>query len=372
MPCLAMDATKWQRRSGISSHKVGPINLITLQSAISLQGKKTQAYRRMRGTIIILATSFRIPMISQKILNQTKLRPLLLASSIVLLSFTQTVNANKISIKMPSAPTPASTQTACKSLDDWNEPTHARRIYGNTWYVGTCGISVVLIATPNGHVLIDSAPEKASAAVRQNILSLGVNLNDIKTILLTHEHHDHMGGVASMQIATGTKVLSRSNVVDVLKSGKNDRRDPQFEELGGFAPIANVHAFDDNSAIKIGNTQIQHIPMAGHAPGGSGWTWQECEKSVCKNIVFADSLGSISDNVYLYSAPDSLANALRESSQRVAKTACDILITGHGTASDLLARLDGAKPLVEPQACVNYAQTGAIRLEDRLKKEMLK
>ncbi len=186
MPCLAMDATKWQRRSGISSHKVGPINLITLQSAISLQGKKTQAYRRMRGTIIILATSFRIPMISQKILNQTKLRPLLLASSIVLLSFTQTVNANKISIKMPSAPTPASTQTACKSLDDWNEPTHARRIYGNTWYVGTCGISVVLIATPNGHVLIDSAPEKASAAVRQNILSLGVNLNDIKTILLTH------------------------------------------------------------------------------------------------------------------------------------------------------------------------------------------
>ncbi|MFZ6800706.1 MBL fold metallo-hydrolase [Undibacterium sp. Di24W] len=311
-------------------------------------------------------------MISQKILNLTKLRPLLLASSIVLFSFTQSVNANKTSIKMPSAPTPASAQTACKSLDDWNEPTYARHIYGNTWYVGTCGISVVLIATPAGHVLIDSAPEKASATVRQNILSLGVNLNDIKTILLTHEHHDHMGGVASMQIATGAKVLSRSNVVDVLKSGKNDSRDPQFEELGGFAPISNVYAFDDNSAIKIGHTQIQHIPMAGHAPGGSGWTWQECEKRICKNIVFADSLGSISDNLYLYSAPGSLANALKESSERLAKTPCDILITGHGTASDLLTRLDGAKPLVDTQACVNYAQAGALRLEDRLKKEMLK
>jgi metallo-beta-lactamase class B len=273
---------------------------------------------------------------------------------------------------MPSAPTPPSTQTACKSLDDWNEPTHPRRIYGNTWYVGTCGISVVLIATPQGHVLIDSAPENASAAVRQNIQSLGVRLVDIKTILLTHEHHDHMGGLASMQGATGAKVLSRANVVDVLKSGKNDRRDPQFNELAGFDPIANVHAFDDSSAIKIGNTQIQHIPMSGHAPGGSGWTWQECEKSVCKNLVFADSLGSISDDSYRYSAPDSLANALRESSQRVAKTACDILITGHGTASDLLARLDGAKPLLEPQACVNYAQAGALRLEDRLKKEAVK
>lgn len=311
-------------------------------------------------------------MISQKTLHQLKLRPLLLITSVAFLSLTQNANANRIGINMPSTPAQTSAQPACKSLDDWNEPTHARHIYGNSWYVGTCGISVVLIATPNGHVLIDSAPEKASVAVRQNILSLGVKLSDIKTILLTHEHHDHMGGLASMQKATGAKVLSRSNVVEVLKSGKNDRRDPQFNELAGFNPIANVHAIEDSSAIKIGNTQIQHIPMAGHAPGGSGWTWQECEKSVCKNIVFADSLGSISDDSYRYSAPDSLADALRESSQRVAKTACDILITGHGTASDLLARLDGAKPLVDTQACVNYAQAGALRLEDRLKKEMVK
>lgn len=311
-------------------------------------------------------------MISQKNAVHTKFRPLLLITSIAIISLTQTANASRISIKMPSEPKLASAPAACKSLDDWNEPTHARRIYGNTWYVGTCGISVVLIATPNGHVLIDSAPQKASEAVRQNILSLGVKLSDIKTILITHEHHDHMGGLASMQAATGAKVLSRSNIVDVLKSGKNDRRDPQFDELSGFDPVANVHAFEDAGTIVIGDKKIQHLPMAGHAPGGSGWTWQECEKSVCKNLVFADSLGSISDATYRYSAPDSLANALRESSQRIAKTACDILITGHGTASDLLARLDGTKPLADTQACVNYAQTGMLRLEDRLKKEMAK
>lgn len=298
------------------------------------------------------------------------LSSLLFVTSIALLSHTPNANATKRTINMPSAPVPAALKTTCKSLDDWNEPSYARHIYGNTWYVGTCGISVVLIATTQGHVLIDSAPAEVSAAVRQNILSLGVNLHDIKTILLTHEHHDHMGGVASMQKATRAKVLSRSNVVDVLKSGKNDSRDPQFNELRGFDPIANVHAFVDNGTIQIGKTRIQHIPMPGHAPGGSGWAWQECEKSICKNLVFADSLGSISDDSYRYSAPNSLANALKESSARLAKTACDILITGHGTASDLLARLDGEKPLIDDKACVSYAESGALRLENRLKKEM--
>lgn len=310
----------------------------------------------------------------QKTALNAKLIPFLLITSIAVLSLSlpQTANASRIGIKMPSEPKLTSAPTVCKSLDDWNEPTHARRIYGNTWYVGTCGISVVLIATIHGHVLIDSAPEKASEAVRQNILSLGVKLSDIKTILLTHEHHDHMGGVASLQKATGAKVFGRNNILDVLKSGKNDRRDPQYDELSGFEPIANVHAFEDGSTINIGAIQIQHIPMAGHAPGGSGSTWQECEKKVCKNIVFADSLGSISDNTYLYSAPDSLANALKESSERLAKTPCDILITGHGTASDLLSRLDGEKPLSDEYACANYAQAGALRLEERLKKEVKK
>ena len=307
-----------------------------------------------------------------KKLTTASLAPLLLITSIALFGNAQNANAVQPTIKMPSAPAPTSTQAACKSLDDWNEATHARHIYGNTWYVGTCGISVVLIATPQGHVLIDSAPEAASAAVRQNILSLGVNLRDIKTILFTHEHHDHMGGLASMQKATGAKVLSRNNVLEVLKSGKNDRRDPQFKELRGFHPVANVHPITDSATVNIGKTSIQHIPMAGHAPGGSGWAWQECEKTVCKKLVFADSLGSISDEVYRFSAPDSLANQLKESSERLAKTACDILITGHGTASDLLARLDGEKPLVDDKACVSYAQAGALNLENRLQKERKK
>jgi metallo-beta-lactamase class B len=263
-------------------------------------------------------------------------------------------------------------KSTCLSKDDWSEPTYARHIYGNTWYVGTCGISVILIASPQGHILIDSGPETAFEAVRQSILSLGVKLSDIKTLLITHEHHDHMGGMARFQDATGAKLYARHQVLEVLRSGKNDRRDPQFEELHGFPAIKQVLAIDDASNVRLGKLHLQHIPMAGHAPGGSGWRWQECEKAQCKTLVFADSLGSISDKTYRYSAPDSLAVPLQESSARLVASPCDILITGHGTASNLLDRLDrldGKDELVDAQACIDYAKAGMQRLEKRLADE---
>jgi metallo-beta-lactamase class B len=283
----------------------------------------------------------------------------------ILLLVPGAVAANR-HVTMPRMPSNMPQKSTCQSQDDWSEATYARHIYGNSWYVGTCGISVVLIASRQGHILIDSGPETAYDAVRQSILSLGLKLSDIKTILMTHEHHDHMGGMARFQTVTGAKVLSRANVVEILTSGKNDNRDPQFEELRGFPAIRHVIAFDDASTVRLGKLRLQHIPMTGHAPGGSGWRWQECEKGLCKNLVFADSLGSISDKTYRYSAADSLATALKESSERLAATACDILITGHGTASNLLDRLDGKSELVEPGACINFAKAGVQRLEKRL------
>ncbi|WP_175001156.1 hypothetical protein [Duganella vulcania] len=53
---------------------------------------------------------------------------------------------------------------------DWYAPQEPFRIYGNTYYVGTGGISAVLITSPSGHILVDTggpeaAPGKTSAHV---------------------------------------------------------------------------------------------------------------------------------------------------------------------------------------------------------------
>jgi metallo-beta-lactamase class B len=259
----------------------------------------------------------------------------------------------------------------CKSNDVWAEPTAARHIYGNAWFVGTCAISVILIATPHGHFLIDGATEEAVPSIESNITSLGVNLSDIKYILVSHEHIDHVGGIATLQSDTGARVISRSDTIGSLKSGKSDRRDPQFLILTPFTPIAQLQAIPDNGRLVLGETSIQNIPMSGHTPGGSGWTWRECEKNVCVNMVFSDSVGAISDKEYRFSQIGSIADSLLETTKRLEDMPCDILLTGHVKQSNLLNRLDEKAPLIDALACKQLAKFGRDGLKKRIEEEQI-
>ncbi|HZV39192.1 MAG TPA: MBL fold metallo-hydrolase, partial [Pseudoxanthomonas sp.] len=72
-------------------------------------------------------------------------------------------------------------------MDGWNDRAPPQRIFGNTWYVGTCGISALLVTSPQGHVLIDAGTEKAAPLVEANIRALGFEPRDVKFIVGSHE-----------------------------------------------------------------------------------------------------------------------------------------------------------------------------------------
>ncbi len=270
---------------------------------------------------------------------------------------------------MPKAKTYTSQELSCKSYDDWNEATPPRHIYGNTWYVGTCGISTILIAHPSGHVVIDSGTSESFVGLKARLESLGIRLRDVRAILTTHEHHDHVGGVAQLQEVTGAKVYVRALGKTVMATGKHDRSDPQFEILTPMKPVKNLAVIGDGQVLKLAGTVFHNIPMPGHTPAGSGWRWQQCEKGVCRQLVFSDSLGSISDDHYEYFAPNGLGESLHASALRLAQQPCDILITGHTGGSDIIERLDGKGELVDPQACKALSAVGLQNLDKRLQKE---
>ncbi|WP_162125662.1 subclass B3 metallo-beta-lactamase [Pseudoxanthomonas wuyuanensis] len=274
----------------------------------------------------------------------------------------------------PAPTTADATPKPCAANAGWNDPAVPQRIHGDSWYVGTCGISALLIASPEGHIVIDGATPEGGAQILANIRTLGFKPEDVRAIVFSHEHFDHAGGLAELQRASGAPVLSRAAAVATLQRGASDRSDPQLLELQPFAAVANVRTIADDEVVRIGTLALQALATPGHTPGGTSWTWRSCEDGDCRQIVYADSLTAISDNEYRYSdeaAHPGYVAAFRQSLARVAGLPCDILITPHPSASRLWSRLGAgaSEPLANTGACRAYSEAASRRLDARLAEE---
>lgn len=254
-------------------------------------------------------------------------------------------------------------------MDGWNDRAPPRKIFGNAYYVGTCGITALLVTSPQGHMLLDGATEPAGPAIAANIEALGFKLADIKFILNSHEHSDHAGGIAYLQRVTGAAVMAREPAVATLERGASDRGDPQFSVLEKFPPVANVQLLVDGQTVRTGELELTARATPGHAPGSTSWTWVSCEGSHCLHMVYADSLSAASDKTYRFSDHADYLAAFRRSIDTVASLPCDILVSPHPLASELFARFDGKAPLMGPDACKRYADGARTRLERRLQDE---
>lgn len=269
-----------------------------------------------------------------------------------------------------SAPAPL----VCADDAGWDDPATPRRLYGNTWFVGTCGISALLVTSPEGHILIDGATPKSGERIAANIRQLGFDPRDVKAIVFSHEHFDHVGGLAAVQAATGAPVLARAPAVQTLQRGASDRSDAQMLVLEPFPAVTTVRTIADDEVVRVGQLRLQAVASPGHAAGGTSWTWRSCEKDECRQIVYADSVSAISDDVYRYSdeaAHPGVVARFRDTLARISALDCDILVTPHPSASHLWARIgpDASEPLVDKGACRAYAQGGTERLDKRLADE---
>jgi metallo-beta-lactamase class B len=258
---------------------------------------------------------------------------------------------------------------ACKDWDEWNAPAPPVRIHANTYLVGTCGISAILITGTDGHILIDSGTELGADLIARNIERLGFRLQDVKILLHSHEHLDHVGGMARLQQVTGAQLIASGPAASVFATGRAGRGDPQAGMHKPF-PTARVgRVIADGETIRLGNLMLTAIATPGHTPGALSWHWGSCDGGVCRRIVYADSLTSISRDDYRFADHPDYVAAYRDGLQRLAEVECDILLTPHPSASDMLDRMAGKAPLTEPAACRSYAAELGTRLDERLAKE---
>ncbi|MBI1809430.1 MAG: family 43 glycosylhydrolase, partial [Gemmatimonadetes bacterium] len=113
----------------------------------------------------------------------------------------------------PLPPVPA------QNPPDWTEPFPPFRIAGNLYYVGSKGLASYLIATPEGHVLINSDLEANVPMITASVESLGFRFEDVKVLLISHAHWDHDAGSALVKRMTGASYMVMDADVPVVESG---------------------------------------------------------------------------------------------------------------------------------------------------------
>ncbi|WP_043691528.1 subclass B3 metallo-beta-lactamase [Luteibacter sp. 9133] len=239
----------------------------------------------------------------------------------------------------------------------WTEPVAPHVIYGNTYFVGTRGLSSILITSPQGHVLIDATLPENATLVEANIRKLGFRIEDIKLILNSHAHADHAGGIARLARDTGAPVRATAAAAKELALGGNDVDDPQHGEAPLYPAVKATGDIVEGSVVRVGSLTLTAHLTPGHTPGGTAWTWQSCEGAACKQIVFADSLGAFAADGYRFADHPAYVTAYRQAIQRLgALQPCDVLLAPHPEQA-------------EGKTCATYADAGRRKLEERLAKE---
>lgn len=257
----------------------------------------------------------------------------------------------------------------CSEWDDWDKPAEPFRIHGNTWYVGTCGISAILVTGEDGHALIDSGTEAGADVVLANIRKAGFDPADIRVLLASHEHFDHVGGMAKLQAASGAPFIHSEEGVAVMLTGRDDPDDPQFGMHDPMATLEEAMPYSyGNAPYLIDYHGISPIPTPGHTPGAMSWSWQSCEGDDCRTVVYADSLSPISNDTYRFSDHPQYLAAYREGFRRLRQTKCDILLTPHPSASRMVAR-SATGTFVGGMTCEKYVESTEQRLDARLAKD---
>jgi metallo-beta-lactamase class B len=259
--------------------------------------------------------------------------------------------------------------SACDGSSDYNKSAPPVRIHANTYLVGSCGISSILVVGDQGDVLIDGGTEQDADVIAGNIADLGFSIKNVKFILTSHEHFDHVGGVAKLQEMSGATVVTSAPAAKVLTSGTPSADDPQFGVVKPFPPVQVGRIVRDGDEVRLGNLMLTAIATPGHTPGALSWRWVSCEGGVCRTIVYADSLHAISNDSYRYSDHPQYLAAFRASIAKIAASPCEILLTPHPGASDMPRRLALGKPLLDPDSCKNYAADLTKQLDERLAKE---
>lgn len=145
-------------------------------------------------------------------------------------------------------------------------PAEPFRIIGNIYWVGG-EYGSYLITTPEGHILHDTGTSEMHDVIVSKIEKLGFDPKDIKIMISSHAHFDHVQGHAAMQKLTGAQVVALGGDAAALEAGVDN-------SAGGFPGLEAVHVdrvIADGDTVTLGGVTLRAVWTPGHTQGATMW-----------------------------------------------------------------------------------------------------
>src|SRR5215471_14671137 len=232
---------------------------------------------------------------------------------------------------------------------DMTKPFPPHKVIGNIYFVGTANLGSYLVTTPEGHILVNTDFEETVPAIRAGVEKLGFKFTDIKIILGSHAHGDHMEGDALAKELTAARVMAMEQDVPALQ-----------KMMPGGKPHPVDRILHDGDDVKLGGTTMTAHLTAGHTKGCTTWSMKATEAGKTYNVAIVCSVGWNPGYVLVNNKDyPQIGDDYVRSFATLRKLPCDVFLAAHIAFYDLEAKypkLDkgGPNPFIDHAGYLAY------------------
>ena len=258
---------------------------------------------------------------------------------------------------------------------EWTQPYPPFKIAGNLYYVGSKGLANYLIATPQGHILINSDLEANVPMIRDSIEKLGFKFSDVKILLISHAHWDHDAGSAKIKELTGAKYMVMDADVPVVESG--GKTDFQYgdDTKTLYPPTTVDRVLHDGDEVKLGDAVLVAHLTPGHTKGCTTWTMKVREGGKTYDVVIVGS-PNVNDGYKLVNNAKypQIASDYERMFRVLKALPCDIFLGAHGSYFDMESKYAhykerGAATFVDPDGYRKFVASKEQEFRNELQKQ---
>ncbi len=255
---------------------------------------------------------------------------------------------------------------------EWNQPVEPYRVVSNIYYVGTNFLASFLITTPAGHFLINSDFEESVPLIRASVEKLGFKFTDIKYLLNSQAHDDHVAGNFMVKELTAARVLVMQGDEQVVeKGGKGD-----FNYITEWKACKVDRVLHDGETVTLGGTTLAAHWTPGHTKGCTTWTTSIVDKGKSLNVVIVGGTGVNAGYKLVHNAKyPRIASDYAHTFQVLRSLPCDIFLGAHPVyygGDEKAVRLkagESPNPFIDPKGYKQYVDDADKKFREELARQ---